>query len=302
MSMSGPIRRGSAPLVLFAALGGTALAPRAMAQSTSCPRSYELSQFHEYIKAVDGMYLDLDFRKARLLLEAGQPNIPCILQIVPAIDVAAYAIRRAYALELDLDENEAERWASLAFALDPEIEWPAYIPPDHAARRMLDDVPPAETITLDDKGFVVPLGGGVFVDGRWLAEPRAEQGLPHLLQVGDGTGQLVFSGWIDGVSFPEDFVGPPLAAPLELPKWYSSDGRIRKTARPWSDRRLHRLESSAGFAVVGGTLFTTALLARAAYDDRPTDGLFVTVNGATVASGAAGGTSLILFGAALFGK
>jgi hypothetical protein len=282
-------------------VGALLLAPPASAQER-CPRSYELVQFRAFLDAVDEEYLNLEFNKAAMLLDAGQPNVPCILQVVPTRDIARYAIRRAYALELDLDENEAQRWAALAFALDPEIDWPTYVPPDHAARKMLDGYPPPQTIELEGQGFAIPQGGGVFLDGRWLAEPRAEQGVPHLLQVGDAAGELVQSEWIDGTSFPEELLGRPTSVALEVPRWYGADGRIKKAARPWSDRRLHRLESSAGFAIASGTLFASAVLARAAYDDRPTDGLFYTVNGATIGSGAAGGTSLVLLGVALLGK
>jgi hypothetical protein len=291
-----------APSACALSLAVLLVAAPAAAQQPACPRTYELAQFRAYLDAVDEEYLNLDFNKAAALLDAGQPNVPCIIQVVPTEDVARYAIRRAYSLELDLDENEAQRWAALAFALDPELDWPAYVPPDHAARKMLDGRPPPESIDIEGKGFVVPPGGGVFLDGRWLAEPRAEQGLPHLLQVGDAAGELVQSEWIDGTSFPEDLLGRPPSVPLELPRWYGSDGRIKKAARPWSDRRLHRLESSAGFAIASGTLLASAVLARAAYDDRPTDGLFYTVNGATIGAGAAGGTSVVLLGVALLGR
>jgi hypothetical protein len=294
--------RTARALIALTLLGG--LPSNAAAQQEACPRKYEVAQFRAFLDAVDDQYLNLEFRRARLLLEAGQPNIPCILSVVPTEDIARYAIRRAYALELELDENEAERWASLAFSLDPNLEWPAYIPPDHAARSLLDDVPPPESVGLEGRGLAVPGGGGAFLDGRWLGEPRAEQGVPHLLQIGDSTGEIVFSSWQDGTSFPEQWLGPVPGIPLEPPRWTGGEGATSKAkgARPWTDGRLHRLESSAGFALAAGTLYATAVLARAAYDDRPTSGLFYTTNGATIASGAAGGTSLVLLGVALFGK
>lgn len=273
----------------------------AQAQQLQCPQHYALVQFHEFLDAVDHEYTSLQFARARTLLELGQPNVPCIDQVVPSADLARYAIRRAYALALDLDENEAQRWATAAFAIDPTVQWPAYVPAEHSARRMLDDLEPVLPVTLD-QGLVIPFGGGVFLDGRFLVEPVAEPAVPHLLQVGDGTGQIVRSGWQDGATFPEDLLGPKLPLPPELPKWYGADGKIRKTARPWTDTRMHRLESSAGFAIVGGTLFASAFLARSAYEERPTDGLYYTVDGAVIASGAASGTALVLLGAALFGK
>jgi len=105
--------------------------------------------------------------------------------------------------------------------------------------------------------------------------------------------------------FPPDLLGPPLTEIPEEPRWFTHpNARIRppKEPRPWTQSRLNRLESASGFALAGGTMFATAWVARMAYDRRATDGLFYTVNGATIASGAAGGTAVVLFGAALFGK
>lgn len=273
----------------------------AEARDPNCPELY-VWQFRALMDAVDEEYTNNEFQRAQKLLAAADPRVPCVIQIVPTADLAQFAIRRAYGLALDLDENEALRWAQLAITLDPKIQWPSYVPEEHSARALLQEVQPLEPLTLESQGLVVPQAGGAFIDGRFLEVPRAEPGVPHLLQVGDGTGKLVFSDWIDGATFPEDYLGPVREQPLTLPRWYSPDGKIKRVPKPWTPARLHRLESSAGFAVAAGALYTTALLARSAYNERPTDGLFYTTNGATVASGAAGSVAVVLFGAALFGK
>lgn len=273
----------------------------AHAQEPVCPE-LQVSQFEAFLEAVDEEYLNLEFRRARMLLDAAEPRLPCVVEIVPTADIARYAIRRAYSLALEIDEIEAQRWASLAWALDPEVTWPTYIPPDHAARTLLSEAEPVLPVPIEGHGFVIPFGGGVFLDGRFLPAPVAEPGLPHLVQVGDGEGQIVFSAWQDGTSFPENLLGPPIDPLPTLPPWFNAEGKVKRAARPWTDTRRHRMESAAGFAVAGGTLFASALVAQAAYQDRPVDGLFYTVNGATIASGAAGATAVVLLGAALFGK
>jgi hypothetical protein len=273
----------------------------AQARDPNCPELY-VWQFRALIAAVDEEYSNLEFRRAQMLLDAAGPRVPCVVQVVPTPDLAEFALRRAYAFALDLDENEAQRWAQLAFALQPDLGWPSYVPPDHAARALLEGIEIPKPVTVDGVGLVLPQAGGAFVDGRFVALPEAEPGVPHLLQVGDGTGTLVFSDWIDGATFPDELLGPVPETLPTLPRWYSPDGKVRRAPRPWTPARLHRLESSAGFAIAAGALYGTALLAREAYDERTTDGLRYTTNGAVIASGASGSAALVLFGAALFGK
>jgi hypothetical protein len=275
----------------------------AEARDPSCPDLY-LEQFQRFLDEVDLEFEGQRYDNARTLLDAAYPRVPCIVRVVPSTDLAKFAIRRAFSYALDLDENETQRWANLARAVDPQVDWPAYVPADHVVRQTFTTLAPAEAVTAQG-GLVIPPGGGVFLDGRFLTAPVAEPELPHLLQVGDAMGRMVVAQWQDGTVFPEELLGPPLAEPPEPPRWFTHpNARIRppKEPRPWSAARLNRLESSAGFAVAGGTLFASAWVARLAYDDRATDGLFYTVNGATIASGAAGGTALVLLGSALFGK
>jgi hypothetical protein len=281
-----------------------ALLGTAQARDPSCP-DLTVAQLEGLIEQVDLAYLNLDMRQANALLAAAEPRVPCILEIVPTSVVAAFALRRSYSLALELDPSEAKRWARLAKALEPSLPWPAYIPSDHEIRDLIADEEPAQKIPVRAKGLAVPPGGGVFLDGRFLDKPEAETAIPHLLQVGDVNGELVVATWQDGTAFPEEILGPPTASPPVLPEWYGKPlgtVKTRKPPRPWTESRERRLETSLGFLVAGGTLYGSALLARSAYEQRPTDGLFYAVDGATVLSGAAGGTALVFLGAALFGR
>ncbi|MEZ4241176.1 MAG: putative metal-binding motif-containing protein [Myxococcota bacterium] len=219
---------------ILAPLAGLWLgATPAVAQEDDCKKTYELWQFRAFLDQVDAEYRNVAFDNAWRLLEAGQQNIACVIQVVPTADLARFALQRAYGLELDLDDNEAKRWASLARTLDPGIEWPDYVPETHMARTLFDQIEDVDPIDLENKGLEVPPRGGAFLDGRWIDRPTAEPGLPHLFQVGDATGVLTVSEWIDGTAFPEDVLGPPPRVPLQVPRWYSPDGRIKKAGRAW---------------------------------------------------------------------
>ena len=276
----------------------------ASARDPSCP-DLNVAQFEALIEQVDLAYLNLEMKQANALLAAAEPRVPCILEIVPTATVAAFALRRSYSLALELDPSEAKRWARLAKALDPQLPWPGYIPGDHEIRDLIAEEDPIGKIPVRAKGLVVPPGGGVFLDGRFLVAPEAEPAIPHLLQVGDVNGELVIAMWQDGTAFPPELLGPPTASPPLLPEWYGKplgSVKTRKPPRPWTESRARRLETSLGFLVAGATLYGSALSARTAYDQRPSDGLFYAVDGATVLSGAAGGTALVFLGAAIFGK
>lgn len=281
----------------------------ALARDPSCP-DLTVAQFQAMLDAVDEAYLSQEFGKASAFLAAAEDKVPCVVEIVPTEDVARYALRRAYAVALDLDENEARRWALLARALQPDLPWPSYIPPDHAIRDLLLEAPEAPPIPLRGKGLVTPPSGGVFLDGRFLTRPEAEPGMPHLLQVGDASGDLVITGWQDGTAFPEDLLGPPPANPPTLPEWYGKPvdlskikpPKVARDRRPWTETRAANLQTAGGFAAAAGAMFASAWIARTAYDQRPNDGLFYAVNGATVASGVAGGASVAWLGLAVFGK
>jgi hypothetical protein len=283
----------SAPFLFLAAAGV------ALARDPDCPELH-LGDLSALSDTVDQLYVENQVGAARRALSFAEKKLPCMLDVVKKEDVARFAIRYAYSLEGD---PEAERWVALSRALDPTLPWPAYVPAGHQIRELALGDPPS-FVTLEGKGLRVDAGGGVFLDGRFLDVPKAEPGVPHLLQVGDALGN-VESSWIDGTAFPEDLLGEPLDAALLPPPWYSPDGtkvKVKKPREAWSEPRKANLERGLGFAAAGGALYGIALSARGAYDERPTDGLFLATDGATVAASTAGLTSAVFLGAALFGR
>lgn len=260
------------------------LASVALAQEEVCPELH-VADFEGYLEEVDAAFRAEELDRAAELLERGGPRVLCVREIVPTADVAAFAIRKAWASGLAGDAEETARWGTLARALDPRIEWPPYVPEAHAARQILADALPARTVTVQGFGFLLPPDQAVFVDGRFAARPAAESELPHLVQVGERGGAVVWAGWQDGAQFPsallERAVGPRLP-----PEWL--------TAAPPPPRRRFTAPAVAGAVALG--LYGTALVGRAAYDASPSDALFYTVDGAMVGAGVAltgGGVLLV---------
>ncbi len=265
------------------------------AQDPGCPKLYNY-QFEATLEEIDRSFEASAFSRARDMIDAAHPRIPCLIEIVPTPLLARYARQRAWSKALDIDLDEAERWARLAHALDPGAGWPDYVPEHHPSRKILEDAtvdhPQAPIGDLHDLGG----GGAAFLDGVLLTRPEAEPQTPHLLQVGDATGELLVSIWQDGLAFPEGLLGPPGELTGELPVWYGKPPGTIKGPRPV---RRRRFESALGLGITAGGLFGSAWLARDVYLDHPTDGLRTTVNGATIASGAIGTTALTVFGVAL---
>ncbi len=279
----------------------------AWARDPSCPELYS-TQFSSLIDEADTAFASMEMERASAMLLGAEARIPCVIDVIPTPDMARYALRRAWVAALETDQGDVDRWLGLAKALDPSLPWPSYVPNGHPVRDAAAEMAAPPLTAVADKGLSLPTGGGAFLDGRFLTKPEAEPGVPHLLQVGDGSGYLVVSTWQDGLAFPPDVLGPPLAADPTLPEWFGKPmkpGKGPKPAReprPWTEARSTNLERGLGFGVAAGALWASALMANAAYQERPATGLFVLTDGAVLGAAAAGGVGLVFTGAALFGK
>lgn len=285
-------RRAGPLLSVLILLGWSEPAP---ARDPDCPELYN-HQFEATLEEIDRSFEAQAFSRARDMIDAAYPRVPCLIEIVPTALLARFARQRAWSRALDIDLDEAERWARLAHALEPNAGWPDYVPEHHPSRKILEEATATEITALAGQGLRAIEGGATFLDGVLLTRPEAEPQTPHLLQVGDATGTMLISTWQDGLAFPEVLLGPPVPIEGELPAWYGKPPGSVKGPRPVRKRRL---ESAAGLGLAAGSLLGSAWLARDVYLDHPTDGLRTTVNGATVASAAVGTTALAVFGVAL---
>ena len=266
---------------LLALLG---LPHAAQARDPTCPELFNY-QFEATLDEVEKSFRNSAFGRARSILDAAEPRVPCLVEIVPTEVLARFARQRAIIAALDVDLDDATRWARLARTLDSETPWPDLIPPTHPAWQVLSEAEATDPTRIPNRGLRIEDGGGVFLDGRLLTLPESELQMPHLLQVGDAYGRLTVSQWQDGLAFPPDVLGPPVEMDDVMPAWFGKPPGSIKGPRPV---RARRFEAAGALALAAGTLYGGAWLARSAYQDRPTDGLRTAVNGTTVASAATG--------------
>lgn len=184
----------------------------AQVEPNPCTVRYEPWRFDAFLDEVDRQYISLELRMAVRLLDEGQASLLCLAEPVSTRQLARYAIRRAFAEALGTDASEGERWAGLAFTLDPSVTWPEYVPMHHAARAFAATLTPRR-VSVPGVAVIGVHGGSERLDGRPLDAVAAEIDMPHLLQALDRNGRVVWSRWIDGAGFPEDVLAHELPGP-----------------------------------------------------------------------------------------
>lgn len=273
-----------------------ALAVFSVASAQDCP-DVDLDDWRDALAATDAAFEAAQLPKVRAILEGTAKVLPCLKVVVPTDLIGRYARQQAFLRMVDQDGVEATSWFQLARAADPQGSWPPYVPGRHTARDLSREPAPTQG-QVEGLGLVVPEGGGVFLDGRYLVSPTAEAEVPHLLQVANGSGEVTFAAWQQGSVFPDVVLGPPAAVP-PAPLWFT-DPVDPAVAR--AERRHNRYLAAGGLGAMAVGLFGGALLARQTYDGHPTDGLRVLVNGATIGSGAAATGALVVGTIGLVGK
>ena len=259
----------------------------AMAHGADCP-DVDLDDWREALDATDAAFAEARLPEARSLLLGTVQVLPCLEEVVPTDLLGRYARQRAFLLMVDQEAIEANGWYQLARAIDPEGAWPSYVPGRHTARDLSREPAPLQG-KVEGAGLLVPDGGGVFLDGRYLVEPVAEAEVPHILQVADGNGLVTFASWQEGSVFPEKVLGPVVTVP-PAPLWFT-DPVDPAVAR--AEIRRKRFLATAGLGAMAAGLFGGAHLARVSYVEHPTDTMRGVVNGATVGAGVAATGALV---------
>jgi len=222
--------------------------------------------------------------KADAMLDATETRLACLVELAPSELLGRFARQRAYQTMVEFDEVEAARWVQLARVASPALGWPSWVPDRHIVRRLDREPDPIEG-RVRDAGLLVPDGGGVFLDGRYLEAPVAEADVPHLLQVANNEGVVIDAEWVNGAAFPDSVLGPADLLVPPAPLWFTDPVDPAVARR---ERRGRRLQSALGVAATSAAMFTSAWLARGAYAEHPTDGLRTVVNGATVGAATLG--------------
>jgi len=258
-----------------------------LAHGADCP-DVDVDDWREALDATDAAFAEARLPQALQLLRGTVTVLPCLETVVPTDMLGRYARQRAFMLMVDQEAIEANGWYQLARGIDPEGAWPSYVPGRHTARDLSREPAPMQG-RAEGAGLVVPDGGGVFLDGRYLVEPVAEAEVPHLLQVADGEGRVTFAAWQEGSVFPDRVLGPLVTVP-PAPQWFT-DPVDPAVAR--AEIRRTRFLAAAGLGAMAAGLFGGAHLARVSYLDHPTDTMQVVVNGATIGAGVAATGGLV---------
>jgi hypothetical protein len=79
-------------------------------------------------------------------------------------------------------------------------------------------------------GVAHPKRGGVFLDGAFLAEPRARVGEPHLVQLFDEDGDRVGGWWQDGGAFRGELL-TDVRVPADPPRWWTGEPEAEEAPR-----------------------------------------------------------------------
>jgi hypothetical protein len=182
---------------------------------------------------------DGDRAEATVRLTDLADRMPCLSEPADPALIARYARYRAVVASLGQDEDLALRWGLASRLADPDLPWDdALWPPGSPLRQRLDGAAlPAPIASVG--GFVLPKGGAVYVDGAPLALP-ATTDLPHLAQRFDGEGERLDGRWLDGPSFPPD--------------WIAVDAGVVATAEPTPVARTDRRRAPIGPILASGLL------------------------------------------------
>ena len=209
--------RSRGPWVV-AALALAAASP-AHAQEKLCAGTYTHPELLASMDQADAYMRDLKLKEARVTLYAARELVPCLDTIVKTSYLGRFTRQIALLEFLSQDEDAAARWAALSQAFTPTLPWPADIPADHPFRELAQGGEPLQQTGPTDKGFIVPKGGGAFVNGVLVTVPLAWADAQNVFQVADGEGRLVSAYWIDGAGFLDSSLGP-VTKPLKPPKWW----------------------------------------------------------------------------------
>jgi hypothetical protein len=196
------------------------LASPAFAQQEICSQAYSRIQFGAAIGKVDDAFRNSDAREAKGLLQQIGKDLLCHDEVVDRLLLGKFGRYMALQFFFEQDEEGARRWMGLAQSAGVDLPFDERVfPPAFVDLVSNLEAPP---LGGPDGGLNVPSGGGVFLDGALLIEPKAGAESPHLLQVFDRDQELLGATWQTGAAFEASVLGD-VAAPKE-PKWWTGDG------------------------------------------------------------------------------
>jgi len=195
------------------------LAATAFGQTEVCPKPYSRIQFGAAIGKVDDAYRDSDMREAKTLLQEIGESLLCHDEVVDRVLFAKFTRFMALQFFFEQDEEGAVRWGSTAKSTGASLTYDRRVFPDVFVDLIEDADEPV--VGGPDSGLNAPPGGGVFLDGSLLVEPRAQAEVPHLVQVFDRDQVFIGAYWQTGAAFDASVLGSDKP---KAPKWWTGDG------------------------------------------------------------------------------
>ena len=166
------------------------------------------------------------------------------------------------------DEDQAERWALLAYYTGPNI--PYELNETHPFMELVSDLPDRPFGQKQGKQLAPPERGAIFLNGHLALQPIARAEVPYLVQVFDGNGRLLGGFWQDGAQFQDGLLADGVGRPSK-PRWYrgpvmdyDENGVSASTGTTMSSSASGSRSNQESFlvpAVVSGSLAATSLAA-----------------------------------------
>jgi len=201
----------------------------AWGQEESCSGVLPVEELHVALDATEEALGDLQVDRADRILDDIVGVMRCIGSPLAPDDLGRLAQQVALVAFYDADQAELRSWTWLERDTvggawpDDLFSVPATF---HPMRAALSEPP----LVVADGGWLPPKRGAVLVDGRPSASPEARSEVPHLLQMLDKKGRVVWSGWMVGADAPERWLDEA-GGPVDVPRWVD----VPPEPAPWDD-------------------------------------------------------------------
>lgn len=177
-------------------------APSAFGQQT-CTEPMSRIQLGASIGDVADALRISELVDAREALDRIHDRLPCLEEVVDPKLFASFARYNALVYYYGQEEDQALSWGLAAERAQPDVWDEALFPAGHPVRVLIDAATPPDPQALGGKGLAPPPGGGLFVNGAFVARPEAPPELPGLVQVFDRGQRRLDGKWIVGNAFPD---------------------------------------------------------------------------------------------------
>lgn len=243
----------------------------AWSQTEVCGEPYSRIQFGAAVGQVDDAYRNNDVREAKALLQKAGEDLRCHDEVIDRLLLSKFARFMALQFFFDQDEEGAKRWGTTASLVGEELPYDARIFPPTFVELMRNMEEPV--IGGPESGLAVPSGGGIFLDGSLILEPRAVAEVPHFVQVFDKDQFLMGAYWQTGAAFENAVLGEDRSP--KAPKWWTGEGASSARNRDLNPKSggsfpVVPVVAAGGLVVISGAAYVLASSAAGRLPDATT--------------------------------